>query len=91
MGREYNVTLIAMPENLKSVDGTSRFPTTSWTLIVNARDLDYNVSREALGSFCGAYWYPVFAFIRRKECGLRPRPGLHAGLLCCTAGERLSR
>jgi RNA polymerase sigma-70 factor (ECF subfamily) len=55
-----------MPENLKSFDGTSRFPTTSWTLIVNARDLDHKVSREALGSFCGTYWYPVFAFIRRK-------------------------
>jgi RNA polymerase sigma-70 factor (ECF subfamily) len=55
-----------MPENLKSIDGTSRFPTTSWTLIVNARDYDHKVSREALGSFCGAYWYPVFSFIRRK-------------------------
>ena len=55
-----------MPENLKSVEVPSRFPTTSWTLIVNARDLDHNVSREALGNFCGAYWYPVFAFIRRK-------------------------
>jgi hypothetical protein len=55
-----------MPEHLKRVEGTSRFPTTSWTLIVNAQDLDHKVSREALGTFCGTYWYPVFAFIRRK-------------------------
>lgn len=55
-----------MPEHLKGVEGTSRFPTTSWTLIVNARDPDHQVSREALGRLCGSYWYPVFAFIRRK-------------------------
>jgi DNA-directed RNA polymerase specialized sigma24 family protein len=55
-----------MLEHLKRVEGTSRFPTTSWTLIVNARDLDHQVSREALGRLCGTYWYPVFAFIRRK-------------------------
>src|ERR1017187_2464726 len=55
-----------MPRDPKTFEGTSRFPTTSWTLIVNAQDLDHKVSREALGSFCGTYWYPVFAFIRRK-------------------------
>jgi DNA-directed RNA polymerase specialized sigma24 family protein len=55
-----------MPEHLKGVEGTSRFPTTSWTVIVNARDLDRKVSQEALGTLCGNYWYPVFAFIRRK-------------------------
>jgi DNA-directed RNA polymerase specialized sigma24 family protein len=55
-----------MPRDPKTSEGTSRFPTTSWTLIVNARDLDHKVSREALGGFCGTYWYPVFAFIRRK-------------------------
>jgi RNA polymerase sigma-70 factor (ECF subfamily) len=46
---------------------TSRqFPTTSWTVIVNARNPSSEVSREALGRLCTSYWYPVFAFIRRK-------------------------
>jgi RNA polymerase sigma-70 factor (ECF subfamily) len=42
------------------------FPKTSWTLIVNARDPETAVSRQALGTLCRNYWYPVFAFLCRK-------------------------
>jgi DNA-directed RNA polymerase specialized sigma24 family protein len=50
--------------------GSGRFPTTSWTLIVNTSNLDDEVSREALSRLCSSYWLPVFFFIRRK--GLDP-------------------
>jgi DNA-directed RNA polymerase specialized sigma24 family protein len=50
--------------------GTGRFPTTSWTLIAKTGDLNTDVSREALGSFCSSYWLPVFVFLRRKGVGL---------------------
>jgi RNA polymerase sigma-70 factor (ECF subfamily) len=43
-----------------------RFPTTSWTLIVAARQSQSEVSREALETLCARYWYPVYAFLRRK-------------------------
>jgi RNA polymerase sigma-70 factor (ECF subfamily) len=55
--------LAARPGN---PEGTARFPTTSWTLIVNARNPSDKGSREALGTLCGNYWYPVFAFYLRK-------------------------
>jgi RNA polymerase sigma-70 factor (ECF subfamily) len=45
---------------------TTQFPKTSWTVIVNARDRETAVSREALGTLCRGYWYPVFAFLCRK-------------------------
>jgi RNA polymerase sigma-70 factor (ECF subfamily) len=47
-------------------DVTARFPRTSWTVIVNARERETAVSREALEQLCRSYWYPVYAFLRRK-------------------------
>jgi RNA polymerase sigma-70 factor (ECF subfamily) len=47
---------------------TSRFHTTSWTL-VNAAAANPTIdSREALATLCQAYWHPIYAFIRRRGC-----------------------
>ena len=59
-----------MAERIERFEGTGRFPTTSWNLIVHAQNPYDQVSRDALGRLCGSYWYPIFAFIRRK--GLDP-------------------
>jgi RNA polymerase sigma-70 factor (ECF subfamily) len=42
------------------------FQTTNWTLVVQAAGGDSTGAREALAALCGAYWYPVYAFIRRQ-------------------------
>lgn len=42
-----------------------RFPETSWTNLLRARELTPD-GRVALSALCGAYWFPVFAFIRRR-------------------------
>jgi RNA polymerase sigma factor (sigma-70 family) len=43
-----------------------RFPTTSWSLIVaSAGHLDAQ-SKQALATLCERYWYPLYAFIRRR-------------------------
>jgi len=55
-----------MSEGLQIIAETPRFPTTSWSLIANARNPQSEVSRAALGRLCAGYWYPVYAFIRRK-------------------------
>ena len=36
------------------------FPTTHWSCVARAGDAD------ALAELCEAYWYPIYAFIRRK-------------------------
>jgi RNA polymerase sigma factor (sigma-70 family) len=49
-------------------DATSaaRFPTTCWSRIVAAVDPGAPLAREALAELCRAYWFPLYAYIRRR-------------------------
>jgi RNA polymerase sigma factor (sigma-70 family) len=40
--------------------------TTNWTLIVRAEATDPDVRRAAMAELCQAYWYPLYAFARRR-------------------------
>ncbi len=42
------------------------FPTTQWSRLVAAADGSAPADREALAELCRAYWYPLYAFIRRQ-------------------------
>ena len=42
------------------------FATTRWSLIVAARGPDAPLAHEALSHLCEAYWYPLYAYIRRR-------------------------
>jgi DNA-directed RNA polymerase specialized sigma24 family protein len=46
--------------------GPGRFVTTQWTLVRAAAGADSAVAAEALARLCTVYWYPVFAFVRRR-------------------------
>jgi RNA polymerase sigma factor (sigma-70 family) len=41
------------------------FDTTRWSIIAAARGSDPDAARAALSTLCEAYWYPLYAFIRR--------------------------
>jgi RNA polymerase sigma factor (sigma-70 family) len=43
-----------------------RFATTRWSLVLTAAGGESSRSRQALGELCEAYWYPLYAFIRRR-------------------------
>lgn len=44
-----------------------RFATTSWSLVSQAvGDEDSGVARLAMQELCQAYWYPLYAFVRRQ-------------------------
>jgi len=47
-------------------DGRHSFPSTHWSLIAAAGDVGDEASQAALSDLCGRYWYPVYAFIRRR-------------------------
>jgi RNA polymerase sigma-70 factor (ECF subfamily) len=47
----------------------ARFPTTCWSRVVAARERATPEAREALADLCAAYWYPIYAFIRRGGHG----------------------
>lgn len=42
----------------------ARFPTTRWSRVARAGDRADD-ARRALGELCEAYWYPIYAMIRR--------------------------
>lgn len=42
------------------------FRTTSWGLVARASNHDSPVVDEALGTLCATYWYPVYAYVRRR-------------------------
>jgi RNA polymerase sigma factor (sigma-70 family) len=46
--------------------GSSQFPTTRWTLVVAAGDPQRKEARSALVSLCQNYWYPLYAYLRRR-------------------------
>jgi RNA polymerase sigma-70 factor (ECF subfamily) len=42
-----------------------RFPSTHWSLVISAGGASAEAGR-ALAELCETYWYPVYAFLRRK-------------------------
>src|SRR6187401_3462093 len=42
------------------------FATTRWSLVAAARDPAAPAARRALADLCGLYWYPVYAYVRRR-------------------------
>lgn len=42
------------------------FATTRWSLVLGAQAGGTPGSQEALAQLCSLYWYPVFAFVRRR-------------------------
>jgi RNA polymerase sigma-70 factor (ECF subfamily) len=46
--------------------GQSAFPATHWSRVVAAADQVAPGARAALEELCSVYWYPIYAFIRRK-------------------------
>ena len=43
----------------------SNFPTTHWTLVMRTRQ-GGELKRAALEELCSLYWYPIYAFVRRR-------------------------
>jgi RNA polymerase sigma-70 factor (ECF subfamily) len=53
-------------QTLHTLPGSSQFPTTRWTLVVAAGDPYEKDARSALASLCENYWYPLYAYLRRR-------------------------
>jgi RNA polymerase sigma-70 factor (ECF subfamily) len=53
-------------ETMHTLPGPSQFPTTRWTLVIAAGDPHRKDARSALVSLCEGYWYPLYAYLRRR-------------------------
>jgi RNA polymerase sigma-70 factor (ECF subfamily) len=62
-----------MSKSLTASDSSGaarRFATTRWSIVLAAGERDATGAEPALATLCEIYWYPVYAFIRRR--GLSP-------------------
>ena len=51
---------------MSGIQGSSaRFPTTLWSMVIKAAKPGTTSADAALAQLCEAYWYPVYAYIRR--------------------------
>jgi RNA polymerase sigma factor (sigma-70 family) len=42
------------------------FATTHWSVVLHAGRSDTTRARDALGKLCQAYWFPIYAYVRRR-------------------------
>src|ERR1700680_4465782 len=53
-------------QTMHTLPGQSQFPPTPWTLVVAAGDPQRKEARSALVDLCENYWYPLYAYLRRR-------------------------
>jgi RNA polymerase sigma factor (sigma-70 family) len=53
-------------QTMHTLPGSSQFPTTRWTFVLAAGDPHRKEARAALVSLCENYWYPLYAYLRRR-------------------------
>jgi RNA polymerase sigma factor (sigma-70 family) len=58
------------------------FQTTHWSVVLRAVDAQSPEAREALEQLCRAYWYPLYAFVRRKGYGPHDAADLTQEFFC---------
>jgi len=49
--------------------GDGAFVTTHWSVVLAAGQSDSPQAAHALETLCGAYWYPLYAYVRRRVHG----------------------
>jgi DNA-directed RNA polymerase specialized sigma24 family protein len=64
---------------LQAYSGT--FATTHWSVVLAAGQADLPEAREALENLCRTYWYPLYAYIRRRGSGHEDAQDLTQGFL----------
>src|SRR5262249_56607866 len=59
-----------MPTSRSSSEGEcplrGQFTTTHWSVVLEAGQRDSPTAAEALEQLCRTYWYPLYAYVRRK-------------------------
>ena len=60
---------------------SAHFPTTCWSRVAQAGNQADPEARSALEGLCGDYWYPLYAFVRRRGFGPDDAADLVQGFL----------
>lgn len=59
----------ATPESHSAPGGAGAFTTTRWSVVLAAGHEDASRASSALEHLCAAYWYPLYAYVRRQGHG----------------------
>lgn len=51
---------------MSGMRNNDEFATTHWSIVVSSREKDTDIRRASIGELCQSYWYPLFAYLRRK-------------------------
>lgn len=54
------------PDMPTSTGVPGAFPYTHWSVVLNAGGTDTTQAHEALSRLCETYWFPLYAFVRRR-------------------------
>ncbi len=53
-------------ESTAAARRNARFMTTRWSIVLHAGRGEGTGARDALARLCGTYWYPLYAYVRRR-------------------------
>src|SRR5215472_3422133 len=54
------------PKPVQWTQSPPLFTTTHWSVVLRAGETNSPGAAQALDQLCRAYWYPLYAFVRRK-------------------------
>jgi len=57
---------MALSEETSVAPVAQPFATTHWSIVLQAAETDSPQAAEALARLCRAYWYPLYAYVRRQ-------------------------
>jgi RNA polymerase sigma factor (sigma-70 family) len=60
---------LAVPPSSAAGPRPAAFVTTHWSVVLTARRSDTTRAQAALARLCQAYWYPLYAYVRRRGYG----------------------
>lgn len=82
-----------MPESREpfqrdALNASHQFLTTHWSVVVSAGQDQTDASFAALEQLCRAYWYPIFAYVRRKGYNVEPAKDLTQAFFAQVIGRK---
>jgi RNA polymerase sigma-70 factor (ECF subfamily) len=65
------------------------FPSTDWRLVLASRQRGTARTRDSIAELCAVYWYPVYAYLRRRGHGADEAEDLTQGFFAHLLTQRL--
>ena len=66
---------------------TGQFYTTHWSVVLTAGDKAVPEARDALEKLCRTYWYPLYAYVRRRGHDVEVLPPWSLGRVSAVSRE----